>query len=101
VTIWLIGGIFADQFHVLTETLPASLSKLQAWVAKLGFSDQLKNWRSAVSSGSGILSTVSHFASSAANAFANILIVIFGGIFIAAEPKFYRAGMIKLIPPDK
>ena len=98
---WLIGGVFAEQFDVLTKTLPQSIDKLQAWVARMGFTNELQNWRSAISSGNGILSTVSSFASSAANALANILIVIFGGIFLAAEPKFYRTGMIKLIPADK
>lgn len=98
---WLIGGIFTQQFEVLTQTLPQAIDKLQAWVARMGFFEQLQNWRSAISSGTGILSTVSSFATSATNAIANILIVIFGGIFLAAEPKFYRAGLIKLIPPDK
>ena len=97
--IWLIGGIFAQQFDVLTKTLPAAIDKLQAWVAKLGFLHQLENWRSAISSGNGIVATVGSFASSAANAVTNILIVIFGGIFLAAEPKFYRTGLIKLVPP--
>jgi predicted PurR-regulated permease PerM len=99
--VWLIGGMFAEQFDVLTKTLPQSIDKLQAWIAELGLTTQLQNWRAAISSGSGILSTVSSFASSAANAVANILIVIFGGIFLAAEPKFYRTGAIKLIPQDK
>jgi len=30
-----------------------------------------------------------------------MLIVIFGGIFLAAQPRFYGVGAIKLIPPDK
>lgn len=98
---WLIGGIFSEQFGMLAKTLPQAIDKLQAWVAQLGLFEQLQNWRAAISSGSGILSTVSSFATSATNAIANILIVIFGGIFLAAEPKFYRVGMIKLIPPDK
>lgn len=98
---WLIGGQVTAQFEVLTRILPESIDKLQAWVASLGFVDQLRNWRAAISSGSGILSAVSVFMTSLANAVANILIVIFGGIFIAAEPKFYRAGAIKLIPPSR
>lgn len=96
---WVIGGLFMAQFETLTTILPQSIDKLQAWIASLGLTDQLRNWRQAISSGSGILSTVSSFASSLANALTNILIVIFGGIFLAAEPKFYRTGAIKLVPP--
>jgi predicted PurR-regulated permease PerM len=98
---WLIGGQVSAQFAVLTKILPESIDKLQAWVASLGFLDQLRNWRAAISSGNGILSAVSTFMTSLANAFANILIVIFGGIFLAAEPKFYRIGAIKLVPPAR
>ena len=98
---WLIGGQVTAQFEVLTRILPESIDKLQAWVASLGVGDLLQNWRAAISSGTGILSAVSVFMTSLANAVANILIVIFGGIFIAAEPKFYRTGAIKLIPPSR
>lgn len=98
---WLIGGQISAQFEQLTTALPQAIDKLQAWVAQLGLVDQLRNWRAAINTGSGILSAVSTFMSSLANALANILIVIFGGIFLAADPKFYRTGTIKLIPPSR
>ena len=98
---WMLGTQISAQIVVLAKTLPEALDKLEAWVAGLGLLDQLRNWRAAISSGSGILSAASTFMSSLANAMANILIVIFGGIFLAAEPKFYRTGAIKLIPPAR
>jgi predicted PurR-regulated permease PerM len=42
----------------------------------------------------GWLSTVS-------TGVANFLIVLFGGMFLATEPRFYRTGAIKLMPEDK
>jgi predicted PurR-regulated permease PerM len=30
-----------------------------------------------------------------------LLIVLFGGMFLATEPRFYRTGAIKLVPEDK
>ena len=38
---------------------------------------------------------------SVGSGFADLLVVIFGGIFLAAQPNFYRAGLIKLIPSGK
>ena len=34
-------------------------------------------------------------------AIANFLIVFFGGVFLAAQPRFYRTGAIKLVPPGR
>lgn len=97
--LWMLSAQISAQFQVATKTIPEALDKLETWVASVGLLDQLRNWRSAVTSGTGILSTVSTLAGSLANGLANLLVVIFGGIFIAAEPKFYRTGLIKLIPP--
>lgn len=99
--IWMMSAQITAQTQVLTERLPEAMDKLEAWVADLGLGTEMRNWRAAMSSGTGILSAVSTFMSSLANAFANLLIVIFGGIYIAAEPKFYRTGLIKLVPHDK
>ena len=98
---WMLGSQIGAQMQTLTQSIPESLDKLEAWVADLGLLEQLRSWRSAMSSGSGIMSTVSTLMSSLSNALANILIVIFGGIFLAAEPKFYRTGAIKLVPQSK
>jgi len=98
---WLMGSEITAQWHVLTERLPQSLGTLKAWIEDLGLGTQLSNWQSALSRGDGIMSTASTFVSSLANAGANLLIVIFGGIYIAAEPKFYRTGLVKLVPQGK
>jgi predicted PurR-regulated permease PerM len=39
--------------------------------------------------------------STASSGVANLLIVLFGGMFLATEPRFYRTGAIKLVPEDK
>jgi predicted PurR-regulated permease PerM len=38
---------------------------------------------------------------SAGTAMADTLVVIFGGIFLAAQPRFYKTGAIKLVPEAK
>lgn len=97
---WTMGAQFAAQFETLTRTLPQAWGKLEGWVNGLGLGEPLRSWRDALSSGggSGIVSRVSGFMMSLSSATANALIVIFGGIFLAAEPQFYRAGVLKMVP---
>jgi len=96
---WAMGAQVSSQFATLTQTLPGAWDKLQAWVNGLGFGEPLQSWRDAITgSGTGIVSRVSSFMVSFTSALANILIVVFGGIFLAAQPQFYRTGAIKLIP---
>jgi predicted PurR-regulated permease PerM len=100
---WMMGSQVSAQFKTLTSTLPESWAKLEHWVQGLGFGEPLRNWQRAMEDGggSGIVSRVSGFALSFTSAFGNVLIVIFGGIFLAAQPQFYRTGAIKLVPAGK
>jgi predicted PurR-regulated permease PerM len=101
--VWMMGSQVSAQFKTLTSTLPESWAKLEHWVQGLGFGEPLRNWQRAMEDGggSGIVSRVSGLALSFTSAFGNVLIVIFGGIFLAAEPQFYRTGAIKLVPQAK
>jgi predicted PurR-regulated permease PerM len=100
---WMMGSQVSAQFKTLMGTLPESWAKLEHWVQGLGFGEPLRNWQRAMEDGggSGIVSRVSGFALSFTSAFGNVLIVVFGGIFLAAQPQFYRTGAIKLIPASK
>jgi predicted PurR-regulated permease PerM len=97
-TVWLLGAQISGQARAFAETVPKGFAKIEEWLSALGFRTELHNWQSAVTGGRGIMSTVSTLATSASNAIANALVVIFGGIFLAAEPRFYRGGAIKLVP---
>jgi len=100
---WMMGAQVSAQFETLTRTLPESWAKLDQWVQGLGLGEPLHNWKRAMSEGgdTGIVSRVSGLALSLTSAFGNILIVIFGGIFLAAQPQFYRTGAVKLVPAAK
>jgi predicted PurR-regulated permease PerM len=100
---WMMGAQVSSQFETLTRTLPESWAKLEQWARGLGLGEPLRNWQRAMSDGgsTGIVSRVSGLALSFTSAFGNILIVIFGGIFLAAQPQFYRTGAIKLVPTAK
>ena len=48
--------------------------------------------------GGGVMSNMSAIATSVGAALADTLLVLFGGIYLAARPDFYRSGIIKLVP---
>ena len=51
--------------------------------------------------GGTLVSRFGGWLSAASTGLANFLIVLFGGIFLATEPRFYRIGAIKLVPEER
>ena len=96
---WLLGQQIAAQLDVLTTTLPTALGRVDQWLAGYGLDHPLQTWLAQLHHNGGTL--VSRFGgwlSAVSTGLANFLIVLFGGIFLAAEPRFYRTGAIKLVP---
>lgn len=68
----------------------------------MGFSEHLQSMtKDAVPGGSGVLSSVGRFAVSLGSGIADTLIVIVGGIYLAAQPGLYRRGTLKLVPAHR
>lgn len=100
--IWMFGSQVGTQMRYLIEILPEAWRSLEGRIGQAGLGDQLEDWiEQAAPSGSGVLSSVSRFAMSLGAGLADALVVIVGGIFLAAQPRFYRSGAIKLVPPHR
>jgi predicted PurR-regulated permease PerM len=99
---WLLGQQIAAQTDALTQTLPRALAQVDQWFANYGLSHPFKTWVAQLhSSGGTLVSRFGSWLTTAGSAVANFLIVFFGGVFLASEPRFYRIGAIKLIPEAK
>lgn len=100
--IMLFGAHFAGQFEVLRDNLPKAWRSLETRAAEMGLGEQL---RGAVAGGGGIASgmfgNIGQTIMSVSGAIADLMVVVFGGIFLAAQPDFYSAGVIKLVPAGK
>jgi predicted PurR-regulated permease PerM len=81
--------------------LPRAANMLDARIASIGFGHPVAQWMHKLHSGALVGSDMSRFVSSATMSVASFLIVFFGGIFLAAQPRLYGIGFIKLIPPAK
>lgn len=94
----LFGQHIAQQVDTLRETLPAAWLSFEQRVGDLGLDDQLRQVAAGVRQSSGSFSNLSRAVLSVGNAVAEALVVLFGGIFLAAQPRFYKSGAIKLVP---
>lgn len=97
---WLFGAQIAAQTDILAESIPGALDRLDQWLGGVNLAEQLRAWAANLGQGD-LVSRVSTFLSSLSGALGNFLIVLFGGLFLATEPQFYRTGAIKLIPEGR
>ena len=93
----VFGSYMGQQVQVLGEALPKAWQSLERRIGELGLGEALRS----ASLGGGTLSNLGRTIMSVGSGLADFLIVIFGGIFLAAQPNFYRAGAIKLVPSAK
>ena len=96
---WVFGGLISSQFTTLAEQFPDAVNRVQ---------DQLDGWgidynlESAASSLSDQAETIfqrgAGFMISAGSIIADMVLVLAGAVFLAAQPGFYRRGLIRLLP---
>jgi predicted PurR-regulated permease PerM len=94
----LFGAQVTSQIETLKEAVPAAWRSLEARLGSFGLSDQLTGAMQQGGGGSGTLSGFGRMIMSVGGGIADALVVVFGGIFLAAQPKFYQVGAIKLVP---
>lgn len=97
----LFGAHIAQQVMTLRDTLPAAWTSFEARLTDLGLGDQLRLMMEGVRRSSGSVANFSRALLSVGNGIAEVLVVIVGGIYLAAQPRTYRAGAIKLVPPAR
>ena len=96
----LFGAHVAQQVQTLRETLPAAWKTLEQRIGDIGLSTQLDKLVATITApGGGSLSGFGRTLLSIGSGLADLLVVIFAGIYLATQPNFYRTGLIKLVPP--
>lgn len=100
----VVGFVFGQQinqqFSSLAKSLPAILEGLKQNIESLPGGEQLTGSLQELSLGGDILAQMSRAVRSIAAAITDLLLLLFGSIFIAANPGLYRRGLLKLIPPS-
>lgn len=94
-----IGPALGEQLRLLYDRLPAAFAQLSERLQFGSFADFMKQAGSA-SSISNLAARVISWGSTLLGAIASLAIVVFGGVYLAMDPKLYRDGFIKLVPED-
>lgn len=99
---WLMAPQISEQASHLAQVVPTSLDQLRAaleryprlksLMAELPSNEQLARQLAAMTPNAGL------FFSGVLGALGNALIIIFAGVYFAARPGLYIAGMIRLVP---
>jgi predicted PurR-regulated permease PerM len=96
----LFGAEIGGQVRQLADTLPGAWDSLRDRLDRAACGPRLDAWlRDAAPSGSSVLATVQATLASLATGIADLLLVVAGGIYLAARPDLYRRGLAKLAPP--
>lgn len=94
VTLWLAGNSVEGQIGVLAEKIPAAWRDVQRYFR----GSMLSDWSKDMGDGTGMLSSLSWATTTVIGTVADIGLMLFGGIYLAARPDFYRKGLLKMLP---
>jgi predicted PurR-regulated permease PerM len=98
----LFGAQVREQVNILSDQLPAAWAALETRVGNYGFGDQLERFMASITTpGGASLSGFGRTLMSVGSGIADLLVVMFAGIYLATQPNFYRVGVLKLIPPRR
>jgi predicted PurR-regulated permease PerM len=91
--VWLLGPRIAAQIDQLSQELPHALPQLRALIASYAWGRRLLSMAPTVMSllpgRHSLVSMLTGFASTALDALANIVVIVFVGLYLAAEPELY------------
>lgn len=99
--IFLFGAEVVRQASVIREAVPEAWDAVRQRLAAWGLEEPLLELETQFRSDTGgVLSGLGTVAMSIGNALADTLLLLVGGIFLAARPQLYRTGLIKLVPEE-
>ena len=96
---WFFGASMTAQFGELFQRLPAAWTEVQSRLQQYPvFATALQRLRAVSPETSSIVSTVQTILSAVAGIVSALAVVLVGGIYLAAQPRLYRRGTLRLLP---
>jgi predicted PurR-regulated permease PerM len=98
---WFFGARIAEQFDQIVQRVPEAWARLKSWLEQYQFGryalESLAGTFAGADKAGGVLARL---ATGTFGAVADTVIVLVTGLYLAAEPRMYRRGLIKLTPPS-
>jgi predicted PurR-regulated permease PerM len=96
---WLFGREISAQSELIVEAIPPAIDRLGQLLDPIGAGDAFRNAVRNILDPNAIVRRFGSVASSSVGVIVDLLLVIFGSIYFAAQPRLYRTGLVKLVPP--
>ena len=93
-----LGPELVTQMRNLFTTLPEATNRVMGYFQLGSMADLIKDGTTASALG-GLATRIIAWSTTIAGALASLLLVLFGGIYLAINPRLYRDGLVKLVPP--
>jgi predicted PurR-regulated permease PerM len=94
----VLGPELAVQMRSVFDALPHAVNRVIGHFELGSLTELIKDGTTASALG-GLASRIIAWSTTLAGAFASLLVVLFGGIYLAIDPRLYRDGLVKLTPP--
>jgi len=98
--VWLVGAEVRDQAADLVRRVPQAWNALRERLSGTPLGERLTEHMGSVAPDmGGVLARITGVAGSALGVLGNLVLVVFGGLYFATQPRLYRDGLVKLAPP--
>lgn len=98
---WLFGVQFRAQLNLLIVKLPGILQQFAAWASQSPVGAKIVDAAKAAYAGSKAAQDVGGIVQGGGELLVNIVLLLFGSLFFAVDPKMYERGFLLLVPPAK
>jgi predicted PurR-regulated permease PerM len=99
---YFLAAEIASQLDQLTQSIAKSWQELRGRLGNEAWGRQLLTMMSGTpASGQELLSHASRIFSTTLGAVGNVAVVLFIGIYLAADPEWYRRGLLRLFPRNE
>src|SRR5262249_10972910 len=101
---WSVGNLLATQANQFSEAVPRSLKQIEDYLSEYQWGqwvlEQSPEWGRSLAQGS-LPGRLTDVASSSVEFFVALVIMLFIGLYCAAEPEMYANGLVRLVPLDR
>lgn len=96
---WMFGDLVAGQFATLAGQIPDAIDATQRQLDVWGIDYDIRQAARDIGSQlAGLTTRAGYFAASAGGIITNVILVLAGAVFFAADPQTYRDGLLRLVP---
>lgn len=97
--IWLFGAELAAQASELARILPAAWQDVETRLGDGEIGERvMEQLRGLMPDGSTVVSTFGMLFNTLTGILSGLLLILAGGIYLAAQPRYYRRGVLTLLP---